>query len=274
MIKITKYLGLFLIGMGFIGIGCQEVKDIKKPEWKIYFDTENLEGTIVIRDLENGKQWIYNPERAKTGFLPASTFKIINSMVALETGILNPEDTIYWNGENHWMPTWRKNHVLKTAFAASCVPCYKEIARKVGVKQMNKYIVANNYGQIDIREENLDMFWLVGASKITALEQVDFMEKIYRDQLTFSKKTTDAVKEIMINEIGEDFVLRAKTGWAQIETTQINLGWFVGYITTEKGNYAFATNIERPMSEETEGFGASRKGITMKILKDELKVIL
>lgn len=268
-----KYLGLVLIGIGFLAIGCQEKKDIEETKWKTYFDAENLEGTIVIRDLESKKQWIYNPKRAKTGFLPASTFKIINSMVALETGVLVPEDTLFWNGKNHWLPVWRKNHVLKTAFEVSCVPCYQEIARKVGVEKMNKHVLANNYGQMDIRAENLDMFWLEGKSKITAFEQVDFIEKLYNNELAFSQKTIDIVKEIMINEKGEDFVLRGKTGWAEMEAEQINMGWFVGYITTENGNYAFAMNVERQISEGMEGFVASRKGITMKIFKNELKVI-
>lgn len=248
-------------------ISCKTiVKDTEKTEWETYFEDEKVIGTIVIRNLENGEQWIYNEERAKTGFLPASTFKIMNSMIALETEILTTKDTIYWNGENHRIPTWRENHVLKTAFAASCVPCYQAIAREVGVERMKKHIEANDYGQMDVQVENLDMFWLVGKSKITAFQQVDFIEKLYKNEVKFSPKTINSVKEIMLNEKGDDFVLYGKTGWAQIETEQINLGWFVGYLTNLKGSYAFATNIERPMSENTEGFAAARKAITMKIL--------
>ncbi|MGB0984672.1 MAG: class D beta-lactamase [Saprospiraceae bacterium] len=271
MKKIDLHLSVFLIATFFF-MGCESVtKDTEKSEWKTYFDNKNVKGTIVIRDLESSQQWIYNSERAKTGFLPASTFKIMNSMIALETEILSTEDTIYWNGENHRIPTWRENHVLKTAFSTSCVPCYQEIARKVGVQRMNKHIKANDYGQMDIQEENLDMFWLVGNSKITPLEQVDFIEKLYKNKLTFSQKTIDSIKEIMLNEKGNDFVLYGKTGWAQIEAEQINLGWFVGYLTSSKGNYAFATNIERPMPEDTEGFAAARKEITMEIFEKMLK---
>mgnify|MGYP000215189194 CR=1 FL=1 len=96
----NSYLGFFLITMVFFCSGCQTIKDTKKPEWKTYFDNKKVKGTIVIRDLGSGQQWIYNQKRAEMGFLPASTFKVINSMIALETEILTTEDTLFWNGEN------------------------------------------------------------------------------------------------------------------------------------------------------------------------------
>lgn len=249
--------------------GCQTEKETvveKHPEWQSYFDEQNVEGCIVIQDIQNQKQWIYNEERAKTGFLPASTYKIINSMIGLETGAITLTDTIKWDGADVWNDVWKKDHVLRTAFAVSCVPCYQQIARKIGVERMVKFTNAANYGQLTIDSSTIDNFWLEGDSKISPLEQVTFITQLYQEKLPFSKATFDSVKEIMINEETETYTLRGKTGWSQTET--INNGWFVGYLTTSDDQvYVFATNVERSRSVSSNGFSAARKAITMSIFK-------
>lgn len=252
--------------------GCEYEKERnitleEHPEWKSYFENENVEGTVVILDIKEQKQWIHNLQRAKTGFLPASTYKIMNSMIGLETGSVSLTDTLKWNGEDVWNSDWKKDHVLKTAFAVSCVPCYQEIARRIGVERMVKYTSDANYGHLMIDSTTIDNFWLVGDSKISAIEQVQFIERLYHEDLPFSKNTMNSVKEIMLNEQTEEYTLRAKTGWSQSET--INNGWFVGYLTTsDEKAYAFATNIERTRSVSSDGFAGARKSIAMAIFKE------
>ncbi len=240
---------------------------VEMPQWQSFFEAENVIGATVIYDIQSDSQWIYNLERANTGFLPASTFKIINSMIGLETGAVTLTETLKWNGEDTWNDNWKRDHVLKTAFEVSCVPCYQEIARRVGVEQMKKYTSLSNYGHLAIDSTTIDNFWLTGESEISSIEQVHFITQLYLETLPFSKETFSAIKEIMINETSEDYTIRAKTGWSQSET--INNGWFVGYlITSDDAVYVFATNIEQSREVDSKGFAKARIEITKKALQD------
>lgn len=241
-------------------------------DWKSYFDEKNVEGGIVIYELDNNKYQIYNEDWCKTGFLPASTFKIPNSLIALETGVVTTQDTMYWDGVERWLPSWSENHVLKSAFAVSCVPCYQELARKIGVEQMQKYTTLISYGNLEIRDTTIDNFWLTGNSRITPYEQVQFLTKLVQGELPFRDSVIASVKDIMINEIGDNFTLYAKTGWSQPEG--FNNGWFVGYLETKtKGKIIFAIDIQRSESESSDGFANARKEIAMNIFK-HLKYII
>ena len=71
----------------------------------------------------------------------------------------------------------------------------------------------------------------------------------------------------MIYEKSQEYIIRAKTGWALRVEDQI--GWFVGYVEKQNNVYFFAINIQSKDPEE--GF-VSRKEITFKILK-ELEIL-
>ena len=257
----------FVIIITILAFSCKEQETTTiLNDWKSFFDEKNVEGGIVIYELDNDKYQVYNEDWCKTGFLPASTFKIPNSLIALETGVITPQDTIYWDGIERWLPAWSQDHVLKSAFAVSCVPCYQQIARKIGVERMNRHTKQIEYGNLEVRDTTLDIFWLTGTSTITPYEQVEFLTKLNQNQLPFRDSVIATVKDIMVNEVGDDYTLYAKTGWSQPE--DINNGWFVGYLETlEQGTIVFAINIQRPRSEDSDGFAAARKDIAMNIFK-------
>ena len=263
----------FLLIIATFFVCCQEQHSTITllNDWKSFFDDHNVEGGIVIYELDNDKYQIYNEDWCKTGFLPASTFKIPNSLIALETNIITSNDTIYWDGVERFLPSWSENHVLKSAFAVSCVPCYQEFARNIGVERMQKYTELADYGNLEIRDTTIDNFWLVGNSSITPYEQVEFLTKLVQNELPFRDTVITTVKDIMINEVGDNFTLRAKTGWSLMG--EFDNGWFVGYLETKtKGTIIFAVNIQRSMSESSDGFARARKEIVMNIFK-QLKYI-
>lgn len=240
---------------------------IEKKEWKQYFDKEAVKGTFLLYDLKKDQYLVYNFKRSKEGFLPASTFKIFNTLVGLETGVIDTNVMIHWDGVRRWNADWNRDMKLKTAFQLSCVPCYQQIARKVGAERMKEWVQKANYGHMDIHENNIDTFWLAGKSRISPMEQVEFLQRIYHNDLPFSKNTVETFKNIMISERGTDYIMRSKTGW----TTQgkQNIGWNVGYVEKENNVYFFALNMQKKVRKKGSGnFGPARKGITEKILKD------
>lgn len=236
----------------------QERNDFKK-----YFDEYNHKGCFVLYDLKKNLYIKYNPKVCNKRFIPASTFKIFNSLVGLETGIVKDENEVFkWDGENRSVESWNQDLDMTKAFRFSAVWFYQELARKIGQKNMQHYININKYGNQDI-SGGIDRFWLDGGLKISADEQIELLKKIYNSKIKFSQRNIDILKKIMIYEQNENYILRAKTGWAVRIKDQV--GWFVGYVETAEDVYFFALNIQT--KEPEEGF-VSRKEITFKILKE------
>jgi len=239
----------------------QKVED--RRDLKKYFDEYGHEGCFILYDLKKDSYLKYNPERCKERFIPASTFKIFNSLVGLETGAVKDVFEVFkWDSVKRSYDSWNQDLDMVNAFKYSGVWYYQELARRIGEEKMQHYISLNHYGNKDI-SGSIDMFWLDGGLRISADEQIEFLKKLYQNELKFSRRSMDIVKQIMIYEETEEYIIRAKTGWALRVEDQV--GWFVGYI--EKGNdvYFFAINVQSKNPEE--GF-VSRKDITFKILKE------
>ncbi|MCD4673769.1 MAG: class D beta-lactamase [Anaerolineaceae bacterium] len=233
------------------------------PELGEYFG--EYPGAFVLYDLNNDLYIRYNPERCAEQYLPASTFKILNSLIGLETGVLPDEKHVMeWDGTNYNVPVWHQDHSLKTAIRNSVIWYYQELARQVGGEEMRAYVEAAGYGNADI-SGNIDSFWLDGALRISPDEQVDFLKRLYHDKLPFSQRSMDIVKEIIVLEETDTYKLSGKTGSAiRVEVFQ---GWFVGYLETEDNVFFFATNFE---SDDANGFanGENAKRISLEILQE------
>jgi beta-lactamase class D len=238
---------------------------ISKQNFASNFQKYDVEGSFLLYDLHSKKYTAYNQTRNKTGFIPASTFKIPNSLIALELGIVKDENTIMkWDGTERSVTAWNRDMTFGNAIKVSCVPCYQEIARKVGVKGYRELLKKLRFGKMDITAENIDMFWLRGKSQITPMQQVDFLVRLYENDLKISQRSLDIVKSMLVLEEQGDYVLCGKTGWAVDGT--YNVGWFVGWVEKDGKPYFFATNVDATNPDEAK-FIQSRVGITKAILK-------
>jgi beta-lactamase class D len=235
-----------------------------RPDWEKQFQTFNVKGAFVVYDLNRQHYLRYNPARCDQRFIPASTFKIMNALVGLETGVIPTADyTIKWDGTHYDIPAWNHDHTLRTAMQNSVVWYYQELARRVGPEKMQYYIDAANYGNRNISGP-LDSFWLDGGLSISPNEQIEFLKRLYAGKLPFSSQTMDTVKDIMVLEKATDYTLRGKVGWGQRIKPQI--GWFVGYLEEKDNVYFFATNIESDAPDQN--FGEAREKITRTIFHD------
>ena len=200
------------------------------------------------------------------GHLPASTFKIPNSIIALETGVVANDSTLFkWNGEKRSMAIWEQDLIFKDAFRLSCVPCYQDVARRIGVDRMNTYLKKLNYGHMVVDSTNIDLFWLEGKSTINQMEQIDFLTRLYNSQLPIQARTEQIIKRMMVIEENPKFKLSGKTGWSIRNGN--NNGWFVGFLETKSKAYFFATNIEPEEAFNMDMFAKIRTEITMQALK-------
>jgi beta-lactamase class D len=249
MRKIFTLLNLILLVN--LNANCQtktvKTKEIVKSEFGNILDSLKVKGAILIYDFKNKTYYSNNFSWTKRGIIPASTFKIPNSIIALETGVIKNDSVIFkWNGEKRNFKKWEEDLTFKKAFQVSCVPCYQEIARKVGVKRMKSYLKQLNYKGMVFDTLTIDNFWLHGKSKFSQMQQIEFLERLYFSKLPISKRTENIMKDIMQIEKTETYVLSGKTGWGM--HNEMNNGWLVGYLETNNSVYFFATNIEK---EET-----------------------
>ena len=221
--------------------------DLKKEESRLY------SFSVVIYDLKTKQYFYYNDSLVHVPFTPASTFKIPNTLIGLETGILK-DSTTKLNLGSLDDPT------LKLAFQNSIVPYYQELAKQIGEKHMQSYLKRFQYGNALITPE-LTSFWLKGDLRISVLEQIEFLNKIEKRQLGLRSETYQTLKDIFQERRDGNVKLYGKTGWG-VQDGQ-DIGWFVGFAEHYSDRYLFATVMTSP--EEAYGkfdFGTKRITLT------------
>lgn len=225
------------------------------------------DGCFIVYDLKRDRYIRYNPDHCQKRFIPASTFKIFNSLVALETkAIANENIVIPWDGVvNNEFLEWNQDQTMRTAFKRSVVWFYQELARRVGNERMRKYIQASGYGNQDIGDK-VDTFWLKGKLRISPEEQIKFLVMLYKENLPFAPAVMQTVKDIMVIDRQEHYTLRGKTGWGRDVDGMKNIGWYVGYLERDHNVYFYTLNIVNQDSNFS--MISTRKKILFDALKD------
>lgn len=246
----------------------QDSKNLLDSTFQEHFDQYRVKGSVVINRLSDDHYFIFDEVHAKQRFSPASTFKIFNSLAALETGVApDTSFVIRWDSVKRGSyPPWHRDNSLKSAFRYSVVWYYRELARRIGEEKMQDLISKNHYGNESIRE-SIDGFWLPdlgGQLRISQMEQIDFLKKLFHDQLLFSKRSQSLVKGIMLMEENSEYKLYAKTGMCQQDGTWY--GWYVGWVQKQSEVYFFATHVGSPDYRDI--LSGSRNGVTLAVLKE------
>jgi beta-lactamase class D len=242
--KRLRLLILFLLSISiFLFSGCRKKSAFdNRDDFKKYYDQYHVDGSFVVYDLKKDHYLLYNPQQFHTPFTPASTFKICNTLIGLETGVINDENfVIKWDSVMRPIPSWNHDQDLKSAFKNSCVWYYQDVARKVGRFRMKHWLDVAHYGNADT-SGGVDQFWLTGGLRISPEQQIDFLKELYLNVLPFSARSIDIVKKIMIAKDTNGCIIRAKTGWGNQDNKDI--GWYVGYIETKSNTYFFANCIQ------------------------------
>jgi beta-lactamase class D len=211
---------------------------------KRFFDL-GTEGTFVGYKVDDYLIIASDKVRSGEAKLPASTFKIPNSLIALETGVVvDPDKDVFkWDGVTRSIEAWNKDHTLRSAIAASAVPVYQEIARRIGQERMQKYVDLFEYGNRDIGG-GIDQFWLTGNLRIDPIQQVDFVDRLRRGVLPVSKRSQELVRDILpVTKVG-DATIRAKSGLLGAEVGKPSLGWLVGWVEKGSEQTVFAMNMD------------------------------
>jgi beta-lactamase class D len=208
-----------------------------------HFTDVGTVGTFVGYKVDDYLIIASDKNRSGEGKLPASTFKIPNSVIALETGVVaDPDKDVFkWDGVKRSIEAWNQDHTMRSAIAVSAVPVYQEIARRIGQERMQKYVDLLEYGNRDIGG-GIDQFWLSGALRIDPVQQVDFVDRLRRGALPVSKRSQDLARDILPVTKAGDATIRAKSGLLGAE--QGGLGWMVGWAEKGEARTVFALNMD------------------------------
>nr|AIA15264.1 ClassD_beta_lactamase [uncultured bacterium] len=215
------------------------------PELAKCFAAQGVAGTFVLFDVANDTMFISDEARARKRFTPASTFKIANALIGLETGaVKNVDEVLPYGGKPQRIKEWERDMGLREAIKMSNVPIYQELARRIGLERMREGVRKLGYGNMEIGNV-VDRFWLEGPLAISAIEQTEFLQRLVKGSLPFNPAAMRAVKEITLLEKTDTYELHAKTGW-HVGPTPPEIGWWVGWIERDNKVYPFALNIDMP----------------------------
>lgn len=237
-----KHLFTVIIFLYFSQIHAFDLQE--SPELDQLFSASGINGTFVLYDVTSERLVVHDRARAEKRFIPASTFKIPNSLIGLSTGaVANVDEALPYGGKPQPIKAWEADMGLRDAIKISNVPVYQELARRIGLENMRQHLARMPYGNAETGNK-VDRFWLEGPLKISAVEQTKFLARLARGELPFSSEVQNNVREIVRLEQGDGWVLYGKTGWTTAPTPDI--GWWVGWIVKENRIYSFAINIDMP----------------------------
>lgn len=206
------------------------------------FSNAGVEGCIVLQSDGDETPTVFNPGRAGKRFRPASTFKIMNALIALEIGAIHPKESLDWDGTPVWCDAQKQSFQLEGAFRASAVWFFRILARRIGPAHYREVLRACNYGNGECGSE-VESFWLRGPLEISPLEQIHFLRKLRAGELPFSPGNVALVERIMKLESKLNGTLHGKTGFLDEGPAY---GWFVGFLDGEQSTTYFATHIDIP----------------------------
>lgn len=224
---------------------------------------EDYNGSFVLYDAAEDSWQIYNKEYATTRISPASTFKIYSALFGLETGIITPEQSLIpWNGQNYKYDLWNADQTLETAMQNSVTWYFQELDQQVSLSSIKGYIQEIGYGN-QLIEGDTSSYWINSSLKISPIEQVEMLKKLYYNQSGFSPENIKAVKDSIYLYSTQQGAISGKTGTEEVNG-QNTSGWFIGYIEQDNHTYFFATNIQ----SEKIASGSLATELTFSILSD------
>lgn len=236
-------LFLFLF-LAFLLAACSSNNITTDNSLKKYFDEQKSDGCFALFNNGTGQFTIYNlPRYRDSAFLPASTFKIINALIGLQTGVItNDSMIIKWDGVVRPVPEWNQDLSMYRAFRYSAVPYFQEVARRIGKDTMQHWLDSLSYGTKKIKTR-IDTFWLDNSLTITPDEELGVVKRLYFNQLPFFNAYQATVKKAMLFEDKPQYALYYKTGLGTKPDGR-PLAWVVGWIEENRHPYFFVLNME------------------------------
>lgn len=231
----------------------------------LYTD-QQLSGSFIGYNAQTDHWLFIDSARCDSATLPASTFKILGTLIALESGVAADADhVIAWDGRDYGRAAANRDLTLREAYDVSAYWYFREVVRRIGPAGFKHWLDTVAYGNADTTG-GYDQCWVRGGLRITPRQQIAFLRKVQAEQLPFSPRTYGITKDIMVREDTLGHVLRAKTGWAAGDFGDV--GWYVGWVEApQRVTYFFANRVTTSDTAHAT-FAPARISIAKAVLKE------
>ena len=254
---------ILTVVLSFLLLSTYSQKTIEM-DFKSHFEKYGVDGTFILLKEHENELIVYNQSLVDSGYLPASTFKIPHSLIALEEKVIaGTNDIIEWNGHKWPVDKWNQDQTLGSSIKYSCIWVYFGFAEQIGIEKYKKYVGKYEYGNQKLIGPPT-RFWLAGELRISAREQIDFLQRFYNYELPASKESIDKIKDLIVLEKTDTYVFCGKTGGVDIND-QDHIMWLVGYVVRNDKPYFYAMNFVTTDFEKTR---RGRHEIARNILKE------
>lgn len=244
-------------------------------DYSSYF--KGINGTAIFYTPENNHYTVYNQSLSEKRSSPCSTFKIFSTYVALDNKTIDANNSLRkWNGTIYWYDAWNKDIDLDTAFKTSCVWYYRQVIDEIGQHTMQKYIDKFDYGNKDISDwdgkTNLDDdprdlkgFWLETSLKISPLEQVQLLNRLFsanENPMALAK-----LKELMLvyEDNNTGLKIYGKTGYGVVNGENTD-AWFTGFYEINNQRTYYSVRLDDPKNPQA--LSSTAKEIAINIIKN------
>lgn len=255
---------------------------LQQPDWEEFFD--GINGSAVLYDPAENCYRVYNQEAAIIRRSPCSTFKIISSLLALEDGILDPDQSVRtWSGEIFWNEDWNRDINFDEAFRTSCVWYFRQLIDEIGKDRIQEGLDHLVYGNRDIsdwegrlnsnnKNPALTGFWIESSLKISPKEQTQVMERIFGGSSDYSEETIDRLMQVMLLPESEKtgMMIYGKTGMGKVAGVVVD-AWYTGFADRADGRVYFCVHLDETAAEEVSSSKA--REIAVEILRQALSLL-
>lgn len=228
------------------------------PELAKIFNDRGVAGTFVMLDARADTMFVWNQERATQRFSPAATFRIVNAVLALDTGVVRSIDEVvpfsakqyrtyqtaptnFYGGLLKSRSERNRQLALRKAMRVSSTPTFRALARGIGIERMRTGLTKLSYGNMRVDNE-VDRFWRDGSLLISAIEQTEFLARVAHGKIPVTGGALQELRKLTLIEKTAGYELHSKTGW--LITTKPQLGWWVGWVERETEVFPFALNMD------------------------------
>jgi beta-lactamase class D len=226
----------------FAGLSAPATRTVARPEWRRHFEAPGARGTCVVFEPARDRRSILDEPRARTRLSPAATFQVAGALIGIDAGAIGDENEVFrWDGRPRPRPELERDHTLASGMRDGAAWMFQEVARRTGKVAMRDGLARLDYGNRDI-SGGIDLFWLQGGLRVSALEQVAFLHRLAEGRLGASQRAQRLVRQAMLVERTRDYALFAQAGCGGSVKEPVR--WWVGWVE-RKGRIAavFALNL-------------------------------
>jgi beta-lactamase class D len=253
-----------------------------QPDYKKLF--ENYDGCFMLYDNSSKKMVSeYNPNNRCSQRIPVnSTFKLPLALMAFDAGVINKDTVFKWNGHRYELPGWSGDQTPASWEKYSVVWVSQQITPQLGLGKIKKYLADFNYGNQDFsgdpgKNNGLSNAWLSSSLKVSAKEQMAFLQRFANGTLPLSQQAMAETKKIIyvgkLNN-GADYYGKTGSGWKNRDNNGKNSnkmrdGWYIGLVENAGKQYTFVSNItdkKLPNAADKQMGGPIAKEISLKLL--------